>query len=342
MLVYKSGTNFTRRIQSPTTVAKLFNISNKTVQSVLKSFKKQQCSLEEFTDGRKCRRGWLQEMDARIKRELLRKDLLQMWATKTLAERVTLIKQDFNLDLSVFKLRKLYLSAGIKCRATQMVYRQHLLRRTELDVARWKFAKRFLEVVMNDEPFGFFDEMALHSFLTFKKAWAYSDFPVETPVNQGPRLACSIYGTISNVLPRACLQIFRDSTNGVDCLAYLKMLKEQVAKVTDKKLHLVLDNHAAHRCVVHGTRAFLEENFVLHWMPPGSPQLNSIEIYWGVYKRRFRKLLQVNPQVRWTQAMFVQRVVQVADGFTETETNNLLRANHSFLLQILEKFPEDE
>ena len=64
-----------------------------------------------------------------------------------------------------------------------MVYRQHLLRRTELDVERWRFTKRFVEVVMNAQPFGFFDEMALHSFLTWRKAWSYSDVPIETPVN---------------------------------------------------------------------------------------------------------------------------------------------------------------
>ena len=61
-----------------------------------------------------------------------------------------MIKQDYNLDLSVWKLRKLYLANGIKPRPTQMVYRQHLRQRTELDVDRWRFTKRFMEVVMND------------------------------------------------------------------------------------------------------------------------------------------------------------------------------------------------
>ena len=76
MLVFKSSTNFTKKIQSPTTVARLFNISDKTVQSVITSFKKQQCRLEDFKDGRQGRKSWLEEMEPRIKRELLRKDLL--------------------------------------------------------------------------------------------------------------------------------------------------------------------------------------------------------------------------------------------------------------------------
>ena len=184
--------------------------------------------------------------------------------------------------------------------------------------------------------------MALHSFLTWNKAWSYSDTPVETPVNSGSRLACSIYGTISNILPKACLQVCRNSTNGVDCLAYLKMLKLEVAKYTDQKLNLILDNHAAHKSILHGTKSFLEENFILHWLPPGSPQLNSIEIYWGTYKRKFRKLLQVNPSANWTQEMFEERVMQVGNSFTEEETGNFLRANHSYMLQLLERFPEED
>ena len=122
-LVFKSNTNFTRAIQSPTTVAKLFNISDRTVQSVIRSFKKQQCRLEDFSDQRTTKKTFMEVLDPRIQRELLRKDLLQQWATKNLAQRVALIKEDFDLDLSVYKLRKLYLSNGIRPRSTQMVYR---------------------------------------------------------------------------------------------------------------------------------------------------------------------------------------------------------------------------
>ena len=197
-------------------------------------------------------------------------------------------------------------------------------------------------MIMNGEPYGYFDEMGLNSFLTYKKAWAYSDFPVCSPVNKGGRLSTTIYGTISNVLPKACLHFSQRSTNGEDCTAYLKMLKEEVAKHTDRKLHLVLDNHASHRSNLHGTKAFLQEHFIVHYMPPGSPQLNSIETYWGHYKRRFKKLLQIYPEREWTQADFENRAKQVGDKFTEEETSNLLRANHKYMLHVLDQFPDAE
>ena len=128
-----------------------------------------------------------------------------------------------------------------------------------------------MSAILSGEPYGYFDEMALHSFLTFKKAWSYADQPVVSHVNSGGRLKVSVYGTIANVLQLPHLDYKYDATNGADALEYFKKLKSAIAEVTDKKLHLVLDNHTAHKSRVHGTKEYLEENFILHWLPPGSP-----------------------------------------------------------------------
>ena len=48
-LVYGAGT-YTTRIRSYVEVAKIFTISPKTVESVISTFKKRGCSLEEFKD----------------------------------------------------------------------------------------------------------------------------------------------------------------------------------------------------------------------------------------------------------------------------------------------------
>ena len=191
---------------------------------------------------------------------------------------------------------------------------------------------------MNDEPYGFFDEMALHSFLTFKKAWAYSDTAVVSPVNSGGRLKISVYGTISNVLQLPFLDFKYEATNATDSLAYFKKLREEVAKVTDRKLHLVLDNHTAHKSKKYGTKQYLEDNFILHWLPPGSPELNSIEHYWANYKGRFRKQLQSNPEMKWTQAYFENKARGVGETYSPEETANFMRANHAAMLQLLDRF----
>ena len=183
-----------------------------------------------------------------------------------------------------------------------MVYRNHMIRTNELEGKRILFVKEILQFIIKDEPYGYFDEMAMHSFLTIKKAWSYEDTPVETPVNSGNRLKLSVYGTISNILPKPHFGYGYKPTNGEDALAYFKILKEEVEKYTDKKMHLILDNHAAHKSRLYGTKQYLEENFHIHWMVPGTPQLNSIETFWSVFKRRFKKLLMLNPLLHWTQS----------------------------------------
>ena len=82
-----------------------------------------------------------------------------------------------------------------------MVYRNHHLKRHELEVERWRFVKRLLQVQMSGEPYGYFDEMGLHGFLTMKKSWSYEHHPIVTCVNSGQRLKMSVYGTICSVVP---------------------------------------------------------------------------------------------------------------------------------------------
>ena len=150
VLIYGSDANFTRTVMPPTRVAKLLKISRKTVQSVVKYFRQQNSDLENFCDRRTMKPHTLDKIDPRIKKEILKKDMLQLWATKTLEERVALIKFHYNYDITVYKLRKLYMVNGIKWRNTQLVYRSHLIKRNGLDVERVEFIKRILGFIMSD------------------------------------------------------------------------------------------------------------------------------------------------------------------------------------------------
>ena len=63
------------------------------------------------------------------------------------------------------------------------------------------------------------------------------------PVNTGRRVKTSIYGGVSNVLELPLFAFHSESTNKEDFLQFLKDVKEEVAKVTPKKLHIIMDNH---------------------------------------------------------------------------------------------------
>ena len=80
-----------------------------------------------------------------------------------------------------------------------MVYRSNLVKRDELDVQRVEFVKFMLEFIIRDEPYVYFDEMAMHSFVYKTKAWSYASEPVLVPINSGNRLKVSVYGAIGNV-----------------------------------------------------------------------------------------------------------------------------------------------
>ena len=124
------------------------------------------------------------------------------------------------------------------------------------------------------------DEMSLHSFMTQKKAWSLEGTPVLAPVNSGFRLKQTIYGAIGNIFPKAILDFRYEPTNATHFLEYLKLLKAKTEEVTDKKLHIILDQHAGHRSVKYGSKQYLYENFHVHFMVPGTPEVNSIEHYW--------------------------------------------------------------
>jgi transposase len=82
----------------------------------------------------------------------------------------------------------------------------------------------------------------------------------------------------------------------------LRLLRKQFAD-PDQLVFVVLDNHPAHH-----TKVVVEEarllNFELMFLPPYSPELNSIEALWGIIKRKVKKCLIENKLVTLTQKHF--------------------------------------
>ena len=161
-----------------------------------------------------------------------------------------------------------------------MVYRNHLVNKIGLDRERYHFIRSILGPIMRGEPYVYMDEMSLNSFMTKKKAWSLEETPVVSAVNSGSRLKQTIYGSIGNIFKTAILDYRYECTNAIDFLAYLKMLKAKTEEVTDQKLHIILDQHAAHRSVKYGSKTYLYEHFHVHFMVPGTPAINAIEHFW--------------------------------------------------------------
>ena len=136
-----------------------------------------------------------------------------------------LVHQEFGVKVSYYKLRTFYLKNGVRFRNTQMVYRNHLVQRHGLEKQRTDFIKEILNFIMLYQPYVYFDEMAVHSFMYKDKAWSFAETPITVPVNSGGRLKCSVYGAIGNIFDGPLLMYRTEPTNGIDFLTYLKMLK---------------------------------------------------------------------------------------------------------------------
>ena len=93
--------------------------------------------------------------------------------------------------------------------------------------------------------------MALHSILTYRKAWSYSDsLVVSPPVNSGVRLKISVYGTISNVLQLPYLSSSLDHRiHGIEATPPIEPLVPELLDVAALPLESL--DHRTHSAPAH-------------------------------------------------------------------------------------------
>ena len=104
-------------------------------------------------------------------------------------------------------------------------------------------------------------------------------------------------GAISTKMNRP-LFMQAGSTNKLEMLRFLPLLKKEFP--SDEKVYVVLDNHPSHH-TKEVTELAKNLGLELMFMPPYSPELNSIEALWSVLKRSVKSQLIMHKLVNLTQ-----------------------------------------
>jgi transposase len=92
------------------------------------------------------------------------------------------------------------------------------------------------------------------------------------------------------------------STNQVEVVEFLKLLRGVVTPYNER-IVLVVDNHRSHGTVSVKDMA-KQLNIELLFLPPYSPELNSIEALWAVFKLDLKNRLQQHKSVVLSQEDF--------------------------------------
>ena len=131
----------------------------------------------------------------------------------------------------------------------------------------------------------YFDETSCNMWMRKRYSWCTRDHPVRMHLNKNRGQGITIMGAIGHRLPKGVFSIAK-STNQAEVGEFLKKLRSVVTPNPfdhKERIVLVLDNHPSHG--TQNVRELAEQlNMELLFLPPYSPELNSIESLWAIFK----------------------------------------------------------
>ena len=207
------------------------------------------------------------------------------------------LRNEHNVIISSSALKQFYKKHKVKYLRVSYQYYQALKKGPE---ERYNFAVRLSELLEYDEPIVYMDEASFHLWLRKTHTWTYSDRPVRIVLGQNRCSGITVFGAIGAHMDLPAFSL-ETGTTGEAFGRFLKKIR--VWMDTDRKLYLVLDNAPAHRTQANkdlATRLDIE----LLFMPPYTPELNSIEPLWSVIKRDFKSCAESRNMVRMQQEDF--------------------------------------
>lgn len=160
------------------------------------------------------------------------------------------------------------------------------------------FSLYLARLVQERKPLVYFDESSFHMWMRNNRTWTSPDCAVKWAYPKFRGSGVTVFGAISTCFERPVF-MQATTTNKENVMKFLGQLRKQFAD-PDLKVFVVLDNHTSHH-TKQVTEMAKNLNFELLFLPPYSPELNSIEALWGIVKRMVKKTLIENRLVTLTQ-----------------------------------------
>ena len=164
--------------------------------------------------------------------------------------------------------------------------------------------------------------------------------PIKMVLNKSRGTGVTVFGAISVSMnkPLFTLEV---STNSVAFRNFLILLRKRF-KDKKQRLTMVLDNARAHITIAVKEEAEFQ-NIELMFMPPYTPELNSIEALWSVIKRDFKKRILARKEVFISQEDFRKHLQESCDAISPIVQKHAARYNNrDYMYQVLGRLLHNE
>jgi transposase len=167
-----------------------------------------------------------------------------------------------------------------------------------------------------------------------RKTWQNPTQPVRLVINKDRGKNVTVYGAIGVCLPGA---FFRqaETTNQTATQDFLNQLRAFSKLELTEPIHLILDNHRSHHTLAV-KQTMIDNNIVPHFIPPYTPEFNSIEALWSWIKRDVKKRLVDRNNVHLSQQEFQTMLKASLNSVTyEAQSKAATSNNREFMRRIL-------
>ena len=244
---------------------------------------------------------------------LLSHAVLCEWAPHSLEKRVKLLAQ-MGVRVAPHTLSAFYRRNKVTYRVVK--YEFSRARKVPLEQTQ-AFVVELARRVARDENIVYFDETSCNMWMRKRYAWSTREQPVRMHLNQDRGKGVTVMGAIGHRLPKGVFSLAK-STNQQEVGGFLQKLRDVVTPnraAPNERIVLVVDNHPSHGTeYVRGLARQLSIE-LLH-LPPYSPELNSIEALWAIFKLDLKNRLQQHKSVVLDQQDFRGLVQQCIAAVT--------------------------